>query len=161
MSWTNECTESSFFKVKDTQEVKAVLEQMGFDVCDKYEEGIYFGSSEGTYFDENTEVVLSIKPVNDKNLIGIISDYANDSVDLEEVKKEYGEQIMVLSITEYLQDELLDNKQYIAVTCAGFESRLSGSHSPFGDVIIITKYDVKFIGLAHEVDKYLKEKELV
>ena len=66
---------------------------------------------------------------------------------------------MVTPVLEYLQDQLLDNG-YITITCAGFESRSSGSYSPFGDVTIITKTDVEFGSLYHIVDKYIQEHNL-
>jgi hypothetical protein len=162
MSWTNECTESNEFKVKNTREVIEVLELMGFDVYN--EEGISFRTSgKGTFFDDSAEVVLSLKPVSiegiEKNLIGIISDYTNDSIDLNDLESEYGvkeDEVMVVPITEYLQDQLLDNKQYVTITCAGFESRSWGSYAPFGDATIITKNDTKFFNLAQVVDNYLK-----
>lgn len=154
MSWTNECTESNVFKAKNPKEVKEVLELMGFVVYEN-EEGLAFVTSgEGTFFDENAEVVLSLKPISiegkEKNLIGIISDYTNDSIDLEDVEDEYGvkkEEVMVTPIIEYLQEQLLDDKQYITVTCAGFESRSSGSFSPFGEVTIITKNKTEYMSL--------------
>lgn len=156
MSWTNECTESNNFKVKNTEEVKEVLKLMGFDVY--LDNGIYFVTSdEGTFFNEEAEVVLSIKPVNDKNLIGIISDYTNDSVDLDNLEEEYGikqDEVTVTPITEYLQDQLLEN-EHVTITSAGFESRSSGSHSPFGDIIVITKNKVNFGSL------YKLEQELL
>lgn len=163
MSWTNECTESNVFKVKNTKEVKEVLELMGFVVYGDEDKGIDFVTSgEGTFFDENTEVVLSLKPISiegeEKNLIGIISDYTNDSIDLDTVEEDYGvaeEEVQVVPLIDYLQDQLLD-KEHITVTCAGFESRMSGSFSPFGDVTIITKTEVRFVSLAQEVDKYLE-----
>ena len=163
MSWTNECTESNVFKVVQPQEVKEVLELMGFCVYEN-EEGLSFSTSgEGTFFDENTEVVLSLKPCNIegeyKNLIGIISDLTCDSIDLNTISKDYGlkeNEYMVTPIMEYLQEQLLD-KEYITITCAGFESRCSGSFSPFGDITIITKNNVNFESLANIAYKFLNE----
>ena len=144
MSWTNECTESNQFKVKNTEEVREVLELMGFDV-DTDKGSIYFVTSgEGTFFDDIAEVVLSTKPVNDKNLIGIISDYTNNSVDLDNLEEEYGvkrNEVTVTPITEYLQEQLLED-EHVTITSAGFESRSSGSYSPIGDIIVITKNKV-------------------
>jgi hypothetical protein len=168
MSWTNECTESNVFKVKNTKEVKEVLELMGFIVYGDEDKGIDFiTSGEGTFFDENTEVVLAKKPISiegvEKNLIGIISDYTNDSIDTGDLEEEYGvteEDVMIIPIIEYLQDQLLDDKQYITVTCAGFESRCSGSFSPFGDITVITKNSTKFMSLSCAIDNILKEENL-
>lgn len=166
MSWTNECTESNEFKVRNPQEVREVLELMGFNVYES-ENGLSFVTSgEGTFFDEGAEVILSLRPISiegeEKNLIGIISDYSNNSIDLDTIEDEYGVkdgEYMVTPVLEYLQDQLLD-KEYITVTCAGFESRCSGSCSPFGDVTIITKNNTEFFSLAQAVNKYLKENTL-
>ena len=166
MSWTNECTESNEFKVRNPQEVREVLELMGFDVYESTNGLSFVTSGEGTFFDEGVEVVLSLRPISiegeEKNLIGIISDYSNDSIDLDTIEDEYGVkegEYMVTPMLEYLQDQLLD-KEYITVTCAGFESRCSGSCSPFGDVTIITKNNTEFFSLSQTVDKYLKENTL-
>ena len=166
MSWTNECTESNEFKVKNPQEVREVLELMGFNVYGSDNGLSFITSGEGTFFDEGAEIVLSLKPISiegtEKNLIGIISDFSCDSIDLGTIEEEYGikdGEYMVTPVLEYLQDQLLD-KEYITVTCAGFESRCSGSYSPFGDVTIITKNNTKFFSLSQEVDKYLKENTL-
>ena len=166
MSWTNECTESNEFKVKNPQEVREVLELMGFDVYGNDNSLSFVTSGEGTFFDEGAEVVLSLRPISiegtEKNLIGIISDFSCDSIDLGTIEEEYGikdGEYMVTPVLEYLQDQLLD-KEYITVTCAGFESRCSGSWSPFGDVTIITKNNTKFFSLSQEVNKYLKENTL-
>lgn len=150
MSWTNECTESNQFKVKNTEEVKEVLELMGFDVYTDKGFISFVTSGEGTFFDDMANVVLSIKPVNiegtEKNLIGIVSDYTNDSVCLDDLEEEYGvkqDEVMVTPITEYLQEQLLEN-EHVTITSAGFESRCSGSYSPFGDITVITKDKVGF-----------------
>ena len=167
MSWTNECTESNVFKVKNTKEVKEVLELMGFDVHEDTDGLSFVTSGEGTFFNEDTEVVLAKKPISvegvEKNLIGIISDYTSDSVNIDDLEEEYGvteEDVMIVPIIEYLQDELLDEKQYITVTCAGFESRSRGSFSPFGDATIITKNSTDFISLYGAIGKILKERKL-
>lgn len=166
MSWTNECTESNEFKVRQPQEVREVLELMGFNVYESKDGLSFVTSGEGTFFDENTEVVLSLKPISiegeEKNLIGIISDYSNDSIDLDTVEDEYGVkegEYMVTPLVDYLQDQLLD-KEYITVTCAGFESRCSGSCSPFGEVTIITKNTTEFMSLYKVVDEFLKKNTL-
>jgi hypothetical protein len=168
MSWTNECTESNQFKVKNVKEVRQVLENMGFNVYES-EEGLSFGTSgEGTFFNGDTEVVLSLKPFTKEetdeptNFVGIISDYCMESVDLDDIG--YGltkDDIMVIPIVEYLQDQLKDEKEYITVSCAGFESRCSGSFDPFGDVTFITKNTVEFMSLYKAVDDFLKKNNLV
>lgn len=167
MSWTNECTESNLFKVINPKEVKQVLENMGFNVYES-EEGLFFGSDEGTFFNEDTEVVLSLKPSTidgldgPTNFVGIISDYCMESVDLEDIG--YGltkDDIMVVPIVEYLQDQLKDEKEYITVICAGFESRTNGSCSPFGDVTFITKNTTDFVSLYKAVDDFLEKNNLV
>ena len=157
MSWTNECTESNQFKVKNTEEVKEVLELMGFDVYTDNGSISFVTSGEGVFFNDMTEVVLSIKPVNDKNLIGIISDYTDKSVNLNNLEEEYGikqDEVVVTYITEYLQDQLLED-EHVTITCAGFDSRMSGSYSPFGDILVITKNKVGFGSL------YKMEQELL
>lgn len=166
MSWTNECTESNEFKVRQPQEVREVLELMGFNVYESTNGLSFVTSGEGTFFNEDTEIVLSLKPISiegeEKNLIGITSDYSNDSIDLDTIEDEYGVkkgEYMVTPLVEYLQDQLLD-KEYITVTCAGFESRCSGSFSPFGDVTIITKNNTEFFNLSQAVDEFLKKNNL-
>ena len=145
MSWTNELTESSCFKVKHPQEVKQVIELMGLSVNLK-ENQIDFYSTDNEYFDDNTEVVLSLKPITIEgleeptNIIGIISDSCMESVDLNELEDDT---YVVQSITDYLQDELIDEQQYITIMSAGFEVRMSGNYNPFGDITFITKNTVK------------------
>lgn len=166
MSWTNECTESNQFKVKNAKEVKQVLENMGFITYVK-DNSISFGSDEGTFFNEDTEVVLSLNPIEKEeqeeptNFVGIISDYCIESVDLDDIG--YGltkDNVVVQDITEYLQDQLVDEKEYITVTCAGYESRCSGSCSPFGDVTVITKNTTDFMSLYKAADDILKKNNL-
>ena len=149
MSWTNELTESSCFKVKHPKEVKQVIELMGLSVNLK-ENQIDFYSTDNEYFDDNTEVVLSLKPITIEgleeptNIIGIISDSCMESVDLDELEDDT---YVVQSITDYLQDELIDEKQYITIMSAGFEGRMSGNYNPFGDITFITKNTVKCASL--------------
>jgi len=159
MSWTTEFLESSAFKVKHPKEVKQVLELMGFSV-DTHDNQINFYSTDNEYFDEDTEVVLSLKPITVEgkeeptNIIGIISDSCMESVDLEELEKDT---YMVQSITEYLQDELTDEKQYITIMNVGFEGRISGNYNPFGDLTFITKNTVKFSSLWATEQQFKKE----
>jgi hypothetical protein len=164
MSWTNECTESNQFKVGNVKEVKQVLESMGFITYVENDSISFSTSGEGTFFDDNAEVVLSLKPIEKEgqeeptNFVGIISDYCMESVDLHDIG--YGlstNDVMVLSITEYLQDQLYDEKEYITVTCAGFESRCSGSYSPFGDVTVITKTSINYKNLYQLAEEFLKK----
>lgn len=167
MSWTNECTESNQFKVKNVEEVKQVLESMGFITYAGGNSIAFSTSGEGTFFDDNAEVVLSLKPIKKEeqeeptNFVGIISDYCMESVDLENIGYDLTkDNVVVQSITEYLQDQLQNEKEYITVTCAGFESRCSGSFSPFGDVTVITKNTTEFMSLYKAVDDILKKNNL-
>ena len=159
MSWTTEFLESNAFQVKHPQEVRQVLELMGFSV-DTHDNQINFYSTDNEYFDEDTEVVLSLKPITVEgldeptNIIGIISDSCMESVDLEELEKDT---YMVQSITEYLQDELTDEKQYITIMNVGFEGRISGNYNPFGDIYFITKNTVKFSSLWAMEQQFKKE----
>jgi hypothetical protein len=163
MSWTNECTESNYFKVKNTDEVREVFELMGYDVYVSKDNEIEISTDdEGGFLDMEAEVVLSLKPISiegtEKNLIGIISDCLNSSIELDDLEKEYGvtkNEVQIVPVEEYLQDQLLNEKEYIAITCAGFECRCSGSHSPFGEVTIITKNEVWWSSLASTMDEYL------
>lgn len=168
MSWTNECTESNKFKVNNTKEVKAVLEALGFEVfLNKEEETIQFFSDEGTYIDDYDEVVLSLKPITKEgnneatNFVGLISDkLITDSIDLENIGYNLTkEDIIVTSIYEYLQDELL-GKEYIIITNAGFEGRCGGNSNPFGGVTIITKNTIKYASLTSITDEILEKLNL-
>lgn len=155
MSWTNECTDSNYFKVKNPKEVRNVLESMGFDVYENEGSLRFITSGQGIFFDEDTKV-LSSKDTNGK-VLGVYSSTLNISGNEEQrINPDEG---VVTPVVEYLQEQLLD-KQYITITCAGFESRSSGSFDPFGDVTIITKQDVKFVSLAGAVRTYLKENNL-
>ena len=155
MSWTTEFLESSAFKVKNTEEVREVLICMGFATTLK-DDFLSFYSEDNEYFDEDTEVVLSLKPIEgkDTNLIGIISDSCMESVDLSELEEGT---YMVQSITEYLQDQLADDKQYITIMNVGFEGRMSGNYNPFGDIYFITKNTVKFSSLWAMEQQFKKE----
>lgn len=167
MSWTNECSQSNSFKTKNNEEVSEVLSLLGFDVYNE-NDSIRFYGDENAWLDEDAEVFLSIKPHKDietgevKNLHGIISDYTGYSLDIDEVCEQYNYKedngdYMIVSLVEYLQDMLLDDKQYITITGAGFEGRTSGNSSPFGFVDVITKYDFKSENLAHLREELLKE----
>lgn len=167
MSWTNECTESNQFKVKNVEEVKQVLESMGFITYVEDNSISFSTSGEGVFFDESTEVVLSLNPIEidglDKptNFVGIISESCMESIDLEDIGYDLTkDDVIVTPITEYLQDQLLDEKEYVTVTCAGFESRCSGSFSPFGDVTVITKNSMDFTSLYSAIDEILKKNSL-
>jgi len=158
MSWTNECLESSEFKVKQIKEVREVLNLMGFVTYETEGKVCFYSSGEGTWFDEDTEVVLSLKPFekegNVTNLIGIISDNIMNSVDLDELEKDT---YMVVNITEYLQDQLVDEEEFISMVDCGFESRSGGDSNPFGCAVFITKNNVKWINLGCWVDKQVEE----
>jgi hypothetical protein len=161
MSWTNECTESNQFKVGNVEEVKQVLESMGFITYVEDNSISFATSGEGTFFDDSAEVVLSLKPIKKEeptNFVGVISDYCAESVDLHDIG--YGlttNDIMVQPITEYLQEQLLNEDEHIIITCAGFESRCSGSFAPFGDVTVITKTGINFGNLYQLAEKFLKK----
>ena len=164
MSWTNECTESNQFKVGNVKEVRQVLESMGFTTYVEDNSISFTTSGEGTFFDDNAEVVLSLKPIEKEdqleptNFVGIISDCSIESIDLHDIG--YGlttNDIMVQSITEYLQDQLFNEDEHIIITCAGFESRCSGSYSPFGDVTVITKTSMNFKNLYQLAEEFLKK----
>lgn len=156
MSWTEQCTESSVFKVKNTKEVKEVLSTMGFDVYGQDNE-VYFFGDENVWFDENTEVVLSLEPIEvegeTKNLIGLISDQICEPVDLDSLEEGT---YMVVPIVEYLQDQLVEGS-YISITCVGYTGRNGGNSEPFGDVTVITKNNSKFMSLRKAEKEILKE----
>lgn len=169
MSWTNECTESNRFKVKNPKEVKAVLETLGFEVYqnERDVEILQFFGDEGTYLEEEDEVVLSLKPITKEgcneptNFIGCISDNILDSINIEdkELLESYNltkEDLVITKITDYLQEELLE-KEYIVLTSAGFEGRSSGNSNPFGDVTIITKNTIKGKSLYTITEELLAE----
>ena len=154
MSWTEQLTESNTFKVKNPNEVFKVLDLMGMDAHVKDNEITFFGDSE-SYFDDYTEVVLSLKPLEDgTNLLGIISDFIEDSIDLDDLEEDT---YKVMDITDYLQDQLIDEKQYITITCVGFEGRMSGNNSPYGDITFITKNTIKFSSLARAEEQFKRE----
>ena len=161
MSWTCECTESTNFKVKNTKEVKEVLTDVGFDVYEKEGELSFFGE-EGTYMDEECEVVLSLKPVEIegelKNYIGLDNPQACDN-DYEEIMEELGleeKDIMRVPIYEYLQDQL-EEGSYIVITNAGYEERTAGKYCPFGGVEIITKNTTDGYNLYCLADKLVEK----
>lgn len=165
MSWTNECTESNQFKVGNVKEVRQVLESMGFTTYVEDNSISFTTSGEGTFFDDNAEVVLSFKPIEKEdqleptNFVGIISDYSIESIDLHDIGYNLSvNDVMVQSITEYLQDQLLNEDEHIIITCAGFESRCGGSFNPFGDVTVITKGGIKSNSLHQLVKEFLKSK---
>ena len=64
MSWTNECSESNFFKVKNTEEVRKVLEHLSFEVHENEGKIFLYGGSEedSAYLDEDAEVVIAKEP---------------------------------------------------------------------------------------------------
>ena len=163
MSWTNEFMESSAFKVKNTEEVKEVLNRMGMDTLVTEDNAICFYGDE-VYFDEDTEVILSLKPIENKNLLGIYSYSSNNCIDLDEVKEEYNlteDDYMVVPITEYLQDQLADDKQYIAITTAGYEGRSAGNFNPFGELTVITKNGTDFVSLYSATQEILKKHNII
>ena len=163
MSWTTEFIESSSFEVKNTDEVRSVLVAMGFNVCKSESGSLSFYSDDNVYYDEDTEVVLSLKPIiiegldEPTNFIGIISDSCTESVDLSELEEGT---YTVQSITEYLQDQLADDKQYITIMNVGFEGRMSGNYNPFGDIVFITKSQMKSASLWSLESQFKKECEV-
>lgn len=167
MSWTNEFMESSAFKVKNTEEVKEVLNLMGMDTLVTEDNAICFYGDE-VYFDEDTEVILSLKPIEidgqKKNLLGLYGYNIMDSIDIDEVKEEYNlteDDYMVVPITEYLQDQLADDKQYIAITTAGYEGRSAGNFNPFGELTVITKNGTDFVSLYSATQEILKKHNII
>ena len=160
MSWTTEYSESNSFKVKNPREVAKVLEQLGFSVEILKDNYIIFWSDENAYLDENAEVTLSLKPVKVEgeeeptHFLGVSSlDITPDLADLGLTEND----IIVQHLFEYLQDELLDENQYIKYIDVGYEGRLSGNSSPFGDVTVIGKCGVKFASLYQIADELVKE----
>lgn len=166
MSWTNEFMESNAFKVKNIEEVKEVLNLMGMDTLTENDTICFFADE--TYFDEDTEVVLSIKPIEidgqKKNLLGIYNYSSNNCIDIDEVKEEHNlteDDYMVVPITEYLQDQLVDDKQYIAITTAGYEGRSAGNFNPFGELTVITKNSTEFVSLYSATQEILKKHNII
>lgn len=166
MSWTNEFMESNAFKVKNTEEVKEVLNLMGMDTLTENDTICFYGDE--TYFDEDTEVILSLKPIEidgqKKNLLGIYSYSSNNCIDIDEVKEERNlteDDYMVIPITEYLQDQLADDKQYIAITTAGYEGRSGGNFNPFGELTVITKNGTEFVSLYSATQEILKKHNII
>lgn len=167
MSWTNEFMESNAFKVKNIDEVEKVLELMGMDTCRTEDQAICFYGDE-VYFDDDTEVILSLKPIEidgeRRNLLGIYNYSSNNCIDIDEVKEEHNlteDDYMVVPITEYLQDQLTDDKQYIAITTAGYEGRSAGKFNPFGEVTVITKNGTEFVSLYSATQDILKRKHII
>ena len=161
MSWTNCCTESNEFKVKDTKEVKSVLEHMGFIVYpNEDKDTLYIVGDEETFFDENAEVVLSLKPIETDegltNLVGVALDCYWEVENMLQDFKLKEEDVMILPIVEYIQDQLVEGSAFI-LTSAGFEGRCRGNSSPFGDVFFITKNHVEFYSLASYINNKAKE----
>lgn len=163
MSWTTEFLETNFFKVKNTDEVLSVLRKMGFETYQENDTIMFYTDGE-TYFDEETEVILCKKPIQIEdtktNFLGLISCNDIDSVDIQEVKETYNlkdEDIVVVSILDYLQDQLQDDKQYIAMTDVGFTGRTGGNSNPFGEVMMITKNMVMFKSLYSIIQEKLTE----
>ena len=158
MSYTNICIQSNAFEVKDLQEVKRVIEAMDFVayvVDEKYLQ--FYSNGEGSWFDENTEVVLSKKPINDSNFVGLVGEYTE--FDLNNLLKQNSlteEDVMVIPITEYLQDELIEGTG-MTITTAGFESKCGGNSEPFGDVMLITKNSIDFLAMARWVEQKAEE----
>lgn len=170
MSWTEECLQSNCFKTKDPNEVGEVLSLLGLEpyVYDNDTIQIFGNTEGGSWLDESAEVVLSIKPFEEegktKNLHGIISDCAGESIDLDELAEEYynctrdniQDHVMVVPLIEYLQDELIDG-EIIEITCAGFEGRSAGNSCPFGYVEVITKTKHVSNSLYSMLEQLLKE----
>ena len=167
MSWTNECIESNYFEVKHIAEVKHVIERLGLCTVIDNNKIMFYSSGEGEYFDDNAEVILSIKPtevlkdnneIEITNLIEVISNNTMETLDeILEINNLKQSDVCVQSIVEYLQDELIDEKQAIIITTSGFEQRCSGSFNPFGDVYIITKKHVDCMSLYGYTMQKLKE----
>ena len=165
MSWTCECTESTNFKVKNTKEVKEVLTDVGFDVYED-KEGLSFFGEEGTYMDEECEIVLSLKPIEIegelKSYIGLDNPQAYDidsEHNPEELMEELGleeKDVMRVPIYEYLQDQL-EEGSYIVLTNSGYEERTSGKCCPFGSVEIITKNATDSYSLCSLADKLINK----
>ena len=158
MSYTNICIQSNAFEVKDLQEVKRVIEAMDFVVYVVNEKYLQFYSSgEGSWFDEDTEVVLSKKPINDNNLVGVVSECTE--FDLDDLLKQNNlteDDVIIQPITEYLQDELIEGTGMV-ITTAGFESRCGGDSEPFGDVMLVTKNSIDFLAMARWVEQKAEE----
>ena len=136
MSWTNECIESEYFEVKHITEVKHVIERLGLCTTIDNNKIMFYGNGEGDYFDYNAEVILSIEPIEivfekneieTTNMVDVISDNTIETFDeILEINDLEEKDVICQNIVEYLQDELIDEKQAIVITTAGFDERCSG-----------------------------------
>lgn len=166
MSWTNECIVSNYFEVKHITEVKHVIERLGLCTSINNNKIMLYNSGEGDYFDDNAEVILSIKPiekvfeeneVETTNMVDVISDNTietfNEILEINDLEEK---DVICQNIVEYLQDELIDEKQAIIITTAGFDERCSEKYNPFGDVQIITKNNYTGMNLYNWTENTLK-----
>ena len=154
MSWTCECTESTKFTVQNPKQVKQVLTDIGFEVYED-EKGLCFFGDEGTYIDDDCEVILTKK---DNTYVAIDNPQFDNGEYLDRME-ELGlgdDDVDTVNIYDYLQDQLTEDS-YILITNAGYEERSAGKFSPFGSVEIITKTAQDGYSLYHLSDKLVEK----
>ena len=143
---------SNQVRVKKPQELIKVLETLGFDEWSiTGEDVIAFGSTVTCFDIDQMNVVRS----NEGEVIGVSSDFMESPELLDDnIKVEDGwhEQ----PFTEYIQEQLYDDTQYLFVKEIGHEKlRYVVAYG-----CVITKTDVHWIDIDREIDSYLKANNL-
>ena len=147
---------SNYFEVKDSQEVAEVLLNLGYEesYCNKSNNTVCLASYENCW---DTEHVVLVNKAN-KEVVGTIPSYDIDYYDtieryLFEKELDYTtDEIQELSITEYIQHQLVPNS-YFAVKEVGNEKLRYN----IGYAEVITKNNVKWFDLDRLIETYIAE----
>lgn len=146
-------TLSNDFRVKNNDEVKSVLEQLGMEVYIDNDNKMCFGSEEESFYIDNI-VFVNIKT---REAIGVMKEYEYDEDEAQNIFHDAGltgSDVADVSIGEYLQEQLVDGS-YVIVSEAGSEKlRYVTTCS-----MLISKDDIRNFDSQLMAELYINRKE--
>ena len=146
-------TLSNYFKVKNSDEVKSVLEQLDMEVYIDSDNKMCFGSEEES-FDIDDIVFINMKT---KEAIGVMKEYEYDENKAENIFNNAGltsADVADISVGEYLQDKLVDGSYIIASEAGSEKLRYVTTCS-----MLISKDDIRNFDSQLMAELYMNRKE--
>lgn len=157
MSTTSIATVTNSFRVKDTKLVKAVMEQLSFDMYVNKKDNSLKGFADDEIIDDCTYVAIG-----NEDGVKFDDDEEDDSDDVRVFSESLGNYEEVdftpnaIPFEDFIKDQLLEGECLI-ITSTGTTSRMAGIIDTWGGVTVITKDKVFATTLDNEVGKFLTQ----
>ena len=157
MSFTQTQAITNSFRVKDTNLVKKVMEQLSFDMYVNEENKSLQGYADEDIIDDTIYVALT-----NEDGVKFADDPKDDTEDVRVFSELLGNYEEVdftpnaVPFETFIQDQLLEGECLI-ITSTGTTSRMAGVIDTWGGVTVITKDKVFATTLDNEVEKFLTQ----